>query len=169
MKNSSNLTTQELAVIYEIIQEYCDDIPNNQEEYYQYYGDYDKEYPDKKLVKKILTKLGSTLPKKRRTIINQYFLRQKYHTLNNNINEKAYRTLTQGFKTNTTLIINYFNMESATSKKRNIDVYHVTRKYTTGYCHLRKAIRKFRTSRIISAKLTEEKYTIPKTFNKNNY
>ena len=168
MKHTKNISTQELAMIYEIIQEYHDNMPNNWEDSINY-GDYDKKYPDKKFIKRILTKLRTILPKKRRTIIDQDFLRQKYHTFNNDINERVYSTLTQGLKTNMTLTINYFNMDSATTKKRNIDIYHLTRKYTIGYCHLRKSIRKFRTSRIINAKLTEEGYTIPMTFNKNNY
>jgi predicted DNA-binding transcriptional regulator YafY len=60
-------------------------------------------------------------------------------------------------------------MESAQFNKRQIDVYYASARYTIGYCHLRNAMRKFRTSRIASAKLTDKTYKIPKNFNKNDY
>ena len=60
-------------------------------------------------------------------------------------------------------------MESAEFSKRKIDIYYKSRRYTIGYCHLRKDIRKFRTSRISSAKITNETYQIPKDFDKNQY
>jgi predicted DNA-binding transcriptional regulator YafY len=60
-------------------------------------------------------------------------------------------------------------MKTAEFIKRNIDIYYTSAKYTIGYCHLRKAIRKFRTSKIASAKLIDKNYTIPIDFNKNKY
>jgi len=60
-------------------------------------------------------------------------------------------------------------MASAETRKREIDVYHKTRKYVIGYCHLRNAIRKFRTSSIVTAKLTDKNYTIQNNFDKNRY
>ena len=60
-------------------------------------------------------------------------------------------------------------MESAEFSERKIDIYYKSRKYVIGYCHLRKEVRKFRTSRITSAKLTKEFYKIPEDFNKNIY
>ena len=66
-----------------------------------------------------------------------------------------------------TVEISYFNMDGAEFKKRKLDIYYKSRKYTIGYCHLRKGIRKFRTSRIASAKLTDDNYKIPENFNKN--
>jgi len=60
-------------------------------------------------------------------------------------------------------------MESADFSKRKLDVYYKSRRYTIGYCHLRKDIRKFRTNRIASAKLTIDSYKIPSNFNKKDY
>ena len=60
-------------------------------------------------------------------------------------------------------------MESAEFSTRKLDIYYKSSKYVIGYCHLRKDIRKFRTSRIASAKLTDKNYKIPKNFNKNDY
>ena len=60
-------------------------------------------------------------------------------------------------------------MESAEFSKRKLDVYYKSRKYVIGYCHLRKEIRKFRTHRITSAKLTNNIYKIPEDFDKNMY
>jgi len=68
-----------------------------------------------------------------------------------------------------TIEITYFNMESADFSKRKLDVYYKSRRYTIGYCHLRKDIRKFRTNRIASAKLTIDSYKIPSNFNKKDY
>src|SRR3989344_5016692 len=59
--------------------------------------------------------------------------------------------------------------ESEKTRKREIDVYHKTRKYVIGYCHLRKAIRKFRTSRIVTVRLTAKDYKLPDNFDKNKY
>jgi predicted DNA-binding transcriptional regulator YafY len=96
-------------------------------------------------------------------------LRRRYDTFNNEINESAYRKIENAFNNGKTVEIGYFDMASAETRKREIDVYHKTRKYVIGYCHLRKAIRKFRTSRIVTAKLTDKNNTIPDNFDKNRY
>ena len=96
-------------------------------------------------------------------------LRRRYDTFNNEINESAYRKIETAFNNQKTVEIGYFDMDSAETRKREIDVYHKTRKYVIGYCHLRKAIRKFRTSRIVTARLTDKNYKIPGNFDKNRY
>ncbi len=54
--------------------------------------------------------------------------------------------------------------------KREKSIFIIqSRKYVIGYCHLRNDIRKFRTSRINTAKLTTDKYKIPEEFDKNDY
>ena len=55
-------------------------------------------------------------------------------------------------------------MDSAEVKKREIDIYHKTRKYITAFCHLRNGERVFRTSRITSAKITDKLYQMPEKF-----
>ena len=94
---------------------------------------------------------------------------EKYHTYNNSINQNAYSTLKKAFQQLKTVEISYFDMESAEFIKRDVDVCYTSAKYTIGYCHLRKAMRKFRTSRVASAKMTDKIYKIPKSFNKNDY
>jgi len=116
------------------------------------------------LLRKIGIPTKSSGHKNKKTI-----LRRRYDTFNNEINENVYNKIAKAFNERKTIKIGYFNMDSAEIKKRKIDVYHKTRKYIIAFCHLRKAMRKFRTSRIVSAKLTDKTYKIPNNFDKNNF
>jgi len=170
MKNNGNVFTKgELEFLYKIIKEYEKNSPENNEEYYDDYYDEYKTPIKKKIIKSILRKVNVDLPKNKKSEIDKGFLREKYHTFNNEINEKVYFIIKKAFSQFKTVEIKYFNMESADFTKRKIDVYYANRKYVVGYCHLRKAIRNFRTSRIASAKLTNESYKIPKDFDKKGY
>ena len=164
-----NLKPEELAVIYKIIKDYEENAPEDEEEFYNDYYDENEEPIDKKLLSSILKKICKQLPEENKEEIDKDFLRKKYHTFNNSINEKAYAIIEKAFEQLKTVDIKYFSMESAEFSKRNLDIYYKSRKYTIGYCHLRKSVRKFRTSRIASAKLTDSHYKIPKTFDKNDY
>jgi|SRR3989344_6019213 len=172
MKNegkSFGLTKEEAEAVYKIVKEYEKDAPESDKEYYDdYYNEYETPIK-KKIIKSILAKTGSFLPEKQKIEINKDFLRKKYHTFNNEINERVYVIIEKAFVQLKTVEISYFNMESADFSKRKLDVYYKSRRYTIGYCHLKKGIRKFRTSRIASAKLTNDNYKIPEDFNKNNY
>lgn len=134
---------------------------------------YDEDYVSKPIAKKtitsIATKITKVLPKETKKELDKEFLRKKYHPYNNQIDEYVYATLKKAYKELTTVEIKYFDMNTAEFIKRNIDVYYTSAKYTIGYCHLRKAIRKFRTSKIASAKRIDKNYTIPNDFNKNKY
>ncbi|MBI3087819.1 MAG: WYL domain-containing protein [Candidatus Omnitrophica bacterium] len=44
---------------------------------------------------------------------------------------------------------------------RRVDVYHIREPYFEGYCHFRKDLRQFRIDRILDAKPTWQRYTIP--------
>lgn len=167
--SSKPFTPEELEALYQIVRDYQEKAPENEEEAYNDYYDEYEEIISKKVISSILKKVAQQLPKETKTEIDKDFLRQKYHTYNNPINGKVYSTLKNAVEQLKTVEINYFNMDSAEFKKRNIDVYYTSAKYTIGYCHLRKEMRKFRTSRISSAKLTNQPYTIPKNFNKNDY
>ena len=164
-----NLKPEELAVIYKIIKDYEENAPEDEEEFYNDRYDENEEPIDKKLLSSILKKISKQLPEENKEEIDKDFLRKKYHTFNNSINEKAYAIIEKAFEQLKTVDIKYFSMESAEFSKRNLDIYYKSRKYTIGYCHLRKSVRKFRTSRIASAKLTDSHYKIPKTFDKNDY
>ena len=164
-----NLKPEELAAIYKIIKDYQGNTPDNEEEFYNDYNDEHDEPIDKKILNSILKKISKQLPEYDKEEIDKDFLRKKYHSFNNYINEKAYSVLERAFEQLMTVEIEYFNMESTEFRKRRIDIYYKSRKYTIGYCHLRKDIRKFRTSRIASAKITDSHYKIPKSFDKNDY
>src|SRR3989344_2918895 len=162
-------TSTELEALCQIVKEYQENAPENDgEQYNDYYDEYEEPI-SKKVISSLLKKVAQQLPKDAKEEIDKDFLRQKYHTYNNQISEKAYRTLKKAVEQLKTVEINYFNIGNAEFKKRMIDAYYASAKYTIGYCHLRKEMRKFRTSRIASAKLTDQTYIIPKTFNKNNY
>ncbi len=165
----AEFTIDELSVIYTLVKESKESLPESEEDGYpDYYGEY-IEPASKRVIASILKKISKYLPKEKTNGIDKDFLRTKYHTFNNNINQKVYGILKRAFDQLKTVEIEYFNMESAEFKKRMVDIYYTSAKYTIGYCHLRKDIRKFRTSRIASAKLTNAGYTVPKRFDKNDW
>ncbi len=166
---SKLFTPEELEALYQIVRKYEENAPENEEEAYNdYYDEYEEILP-KDVISSILKKVARQLPEEAKEEIDKYFLRQKYHTYNNPIDGKVYSTLKNALEQLKTAEISYFNMDSAEFKKREVDIYYASAKYTLGYCHLRKAMRKFRTSRIASAKLTDQTYSVPKNFNKNDY
>ena len=164
-----NLNEGELISLYQIVKEYFEDLPEDMNDWYHSHSDFDEEPIDKKEVLLILKKLEKILPEEEKEIIDKNFLRQKYHSYNNEISEEAYEVVEKAFNQLKTIEIEYFSIGNADFKKRKIDVYYKSRKYVIGYCHLRKDMRKFRTSRIASAKLTTKKYKVPEDFDKNKY
>jgi len=121
------------------------------------------------MLNNLLTKLKNILPENEIKEQEKEVLIRKYSNWNNELDEKVYSKVENSFNKGKTIQIGYFDMGSAEINKREIDVYHKTRRYVIGYCHLRKAMRKFRTSRIISAKITDKSYQIPQDFDKNEY
>src|SRR3989344_7692478 len=157
---NETLTQEEFEAIYQIVRKYKENKP---EEKYEDYDDFEEPI-DKRLITSILKKINKNIPKETKEEIDKEFLRKKYHPYNNEIDKKSYSVLENGFDQLKTVEISYFNMNGAEFKKRKLDIYYKSRKYTIGYCHLRKGIRKFRTSRIASAKLTDDNYKIPENF-----
>jgi len=102
-------------------------------------------------------------------IIDKDILTRRYHTFDHRIDEEVYEKINKSYNRKKTVEIEYFNTKSAEIIERMIDVYYKDRRYVIGYCHIRKAIRKFRTSRIISAKITDKNYSIPGDFDKNKF
>lgn len=170
MKNQvGTFNNKELAAVYKILKEHDERTPKNDEEaHFSYYDEYEPLI-DGKMLSVLLKKAGNMIQSKEKEDIEKDFLRRRYSFYNNEVDEKAYAVLEKAFEQLKTVEIEYFNMESAEFTKRKIDVYYKSRRYTIGYCHLRKNIRKFRTSRISSAKLTKETYKIPKNFDKKDY
>ncbi|MEK6938212.1 MAG: WYL domain-containing protein [Nanoarchaeota archaeon] len=162
-------TPEEIEALYQIAREYQESAPEDEEESYNDYYDEYEEIISRKVISSILKKLAQQLPKEAKEEMDKDFLRQKYHTYNNPIDEKVYHTLKNALEQLRTVEISYFNMDNAEFKRRKINVYYTSARYTIGYCHLRKEMRKFRTSRIASAIPTNQTYTIPKNFDKNDY
>ena len=166
IKMVQKLTNKELKKIYQIIKAFDEGLIVNPSEDWEL-DYYDETLVDKKGMKSILNKIEKLLPKKELKQTNKNVLRRKYHHFNNQINEAVYRKIEKAFNNRKTIEIEYFSMSAGETEKRPIDIYHKTRKYITAYCHLRKAMRTFRTSRIVSAKLTNNSYVIPDNFDKN--
>lgn len=164
---SVDFTDLELTALYKIIKNQHENTQDIQDDYY------DEDYVSKPIDKKIMTtltkKISKALPKQTKKELDKEFLRIKYHLYKNTIDTKVYATLKNAYKELKTVEIKYFDMNTAEFIKRHIDVYYTSAKYTIGYCHLRKAIRKFRTSKISSAKRIDKNYIIPNDFNKNKY
>jgi len=166
-KIQANLTTDDIKKIYQLLKAFDKGLIINPSEAWEL-DHHDEHIVDRKGIKSVLKKIERLVPKEVEKI-NKIVLRRKYDTFNNEINELVYTKLERAFNEGRTVEIGYFNMNSAEVKKRKINVYHKTRKYVIGYCYLRNAMRKFRTSRIVSAKLTEKTYTIPSDFDKNKF
>ncbi len=169
MTEQLNFNGRELTALYKLIKEYYDELPEDMDDWYHSHSDFDEEPIEKELINSILKKIRKILPDKEKEEIDKDFLRKRYHPFNNEIDEKVYAIIEKAFNQLKTIEISYFNMESAEFRKRKIDIYYKSMKYVIGHCHLRKDIRKFRTSRIKSAKLTNIKYKIPEDFDKNKY
>lgn len=165
---SNQFNRQELKKIYQILNAYDQGLIVNPAESWEM-DHYDEPIADKKGLKQILKKIELFLPKEDAEESKNTILRRRYSSFNNEIDEAVYRKIERAFESSNTLEIGYFDMESAKVILRQVDVYYKSRRYIVAYCHLRKTIRKFRTSRITSAKITEKNYTIPADFNKNKY
>ena len=168
-EKTTKFSKEEAEALYKIVKEYEKNAPESDKEYYDdYYDEYETPIK-KKIIQSVIKKISSFLPEKQKVEIEKNFLRKKYHTFNNEINDKVYSVIEKALSQLRTVEIKYFNMESAEFSTRKLDIYYKSSKYVIGYCHLRKDIRKFRTSRISSAKITNETYQIPKNFDKNQY
>jgi len=162
------MTKKELKKIYLILKALDENqlsYPN--EEWEMDY--YEKRLIDKRGIKRILEKLRRLLPEKDVKEIDKRILLRKYSTFSNVIDEEAYSKIEKAFNNKNRVEIEYFSMKNAEKIKRKIDIYYKSRKYVIAFCHLRNAIRKFRTSRIVSVRLTKEKYSIPEWFDKKEF
>src|SRR3989344_8301155 len=98
------LSTNELEKIYKILKAISEGlIANPSEEWELDY--YEEKLINKKDIKIILKKIEKLFPKAQLTNINKPLLRRKYHTFNNEINEKVYKTLEKAFNEQKTVEI----------------------------------------------------------------
>src|SRR3989338_6189720 len=147
MNISITLSIKEAAQVHQILKAFDEGLIVNPSEDWEL-DHYDEKIADRNGLKPIIKKIGKSLPKEESEKTNKTVLRRRYDTFNNEINESAYRKIETAFENHNTLEIGYFDMESAEVASRLIDVYYKSRRYVIGYCHLKRAIRKFRTSRI---------------------
>ena len=166
-KEISIFSEKDFLNLYRIIKYYEDIMPKSEEDAHIDFQD--EEFVDGKIVSTILKKIRKNLSEKERDEIEKDFLRRKYHTFRDDIDGKIYAAIKKSFSKLATIEIEYFNMERATFTKRKVDVYYYNSKYVIGYCQLRRAVRKFRLSRISSARLVGNNYKIPVNFDKNDY
>src|SRR3989338_201876 len=92
-----NFKPEEITAVYRIIKDYEENIPEDDEAYNDYYDKHDEPI-DKKLLRSILKKIIKQLPKEDKQEIDKDFLRKKYHSFNNNINERAYSVIEKAFE-----------------------------------------------------------------------
>lgn len=158
----------ELSALYILIKMYVDDLiiaPG-------YHGedDTDETYEpvSKKelgtLMKKIKAVMGKTASSKAENV----FIEAKYGDWNRMPDEDIMDKVEEAMDSKRTASMEYFSPDSGLSR-RNIDIYAKNARYTVGFCHLRKDIRKFRNSRIVSIKLLREKFEVLEDFNKKEF
>lgn len=120
-------------------------------------------------VDRIIRKLEASLPKEQAEEIEKTVLLRRYHTYHGEVDERLYSTLNRAFRNRRRVEIDYFSMERAEATKREVDIYYLSRRYMIAFDHLRKAMRKFRTSRVMKARIRNETYEIPESFDKHAY
>ena len=168
MNISITLSKKEITQAYQILKAFDEGLIVNPSEEWEL-DHYDEKIADRNGLKPIIKKIEQSLPKKESEKTKKTILRRRYATFNNEINESVYKKIENAFNNNKTIEIGYFDMTFAKTIKREIDIYYKTRRYIIGYCHLRKAIRKFRMSRVVTSKLNDKNYKIPDNFDKNKY
>ena len=168
MNISITLSKKEITQAYQILKAFDEGLIVNPSEEWEL-DHYDEKIADRNGLKPIIKKIEQSLPKKESEKTKKTILRRRYATFNNEINESVYKKIENAFNNNKTIEIGYFDMTFAKTIKREIDINYKTRRYIIGYCHLRKAIRKFRMSRVVTSKLNDKNYKIPDNFDKNKY
>lgn len=85
--------------------------------------------------------------------------------------QQVQETLNQAWAKRLTLEIEYSAARSKNGQntRRKIDIYDLALGKIVAYCHLRQQLRTFNVRRVLSAKLTKEKYQIPADFNPEKF
>ncbi len=169
MEKQLTFKKEEAEAVYRIVKKYEKKAPENYGEWYDNHHNIYEEPIKNKVIKSVLQKIGKCLPEKRKDEIERKFLNKKYRMFNNKIDTNVYAILEKAFAQLKTVEIKYFDMENVEFSKRKCDIYFTSMRYIIGYCHLRKDVLKFRTSRIAAAQLTEDSYKVQDNFNKNSY
>ena len=158
-----DLTNEELKKIYLILKALEEDQIGYPAEEWEL-NHFDERLIDRKGIGRILEKIRRSLPEREAKEVDKKVLLRKYSIFGSEVDEKVYLELEKAFNNKNRVEIEYFSPERAEGVRR-----YKSRRYIIAFCHLRGAIRKFRTSRIMSARSTSEKYSIPEDFDKKKF
>lgn len=104
-------------------------------------------------------------------LLNQRIVYEK--NLKNLKNNKVLPLLINAMADNITIVADYYTMSRDKLNTRKINPYVFVQRenhiYVVAYCHLREEIRVFRLDRFYDVSLTEENFTIPSSFNIEDY
>ncbi|NHV97408.1 MAG: WYL domain-containing protein [Thaumarchaeota archaeon] len=162
------LTTAELRVILKILRAFREGLLVNVDEAWEL-DEYGERLVNARGVDRVIMKLEASLPKEEVEEIKKTVLLRRYHPYHDWVDENAYSTLARAFRSKRRVEIVYFSLERAEATKREVDIYYLSRRYIVAFDHLRKEVRKFRTSRVMEAKITKGSYEEPRSFDKSAY
>src|SRR3989338_11240037 len=96
-EKTTKFSKEEAEALYKIIKEYEKNAPESDKEYYDdYYDEYETPIK-KKIIQSVIKKISVFLPEKQKVMIDKDFLRKKYHTFNNEIDNKVYSVIEKAF------------------------------------------------------------------------
>ncbi|MBI2937380.1 MAG: WYL domain-containing protein [Thaumarchaeota archaeon] len=167
-----NLTVSEVRMTLMILRAFKDGLltyDDNDDEAWDL-DKYGERLVNSKGVGGVIRKLEASLPKEEAKEIEKAVLLRRYSTFRNEVDERVYSSLSKAFENKRRIEIDYFSMERAEATRRSIDIYYLNRRYVIAFDHLRNAMRKFRTSRVMKIrKIGNDVYTIPADFDKKAY
>ncbi len=158
----------ELSALYVLMKMYIDDpiVAND------YHGEDNSdeiyEPVSKKELKTLMKKIKAVAGKSALSKAENVLIDAKYGDWNRISDKDIMKKVEESISSRRTACIEYFSPDSGVSR-RNVEIYAKNARYTVGFCHLRKEIRKFRNSRIMSIKLLSEKFNVPEGFDKREF
>jgi predicted DNA-binding transcriptional regulator YafY len=93
---------------------------------------------------------------------------RKYHPYHNEVDEKLYAIFERAFRMRRRIEMEYFSLHRREVTRREIDVYHLSKKYLVARDYLTGEVRTFRTSRVVNVAIKKERYEIPAGFDKGS-
>lgn len=132
------------------------------------YGDESYKPISESDLKTILQKIRPLMEKETFSKAKNIFIESKYGDWNRVPEESIIRKINEIMNNRKVACIEYYSPDAGVSK-RNVEIYAKNARYIAGFCRLRKNIRKFRISRIVSIKVLDEKFEIPEDFDKRKF
>lgn len=130
--------------------------------------------PLEKQLRSVFQKITQSLPEK--ITVDTSFLNPKITFIpdrTENINPSFFKTIFDSLKEMRTISFDYRPLQKATFMERTIAPYHVVCQrgnwYVIGLCHDKGDVRIFSFSRMKNVRLTEKHFSLPKSFNPNDY